>query len=413
MTPQRKLHRSPRPRGISLVEMILSITLIAAALTLIGRVTLQLGRLERTMNEERLADEAWRRLSRDFRADAHDAQLATTQVAVELKLEADAQAQVDAQPARNRDVDAGVRFLRADDSTAEYSVAPAGVVRIVRRGERVIHRERYFLGSKNWVQFRLRNSALASERFDQVGTWAEITGGDTTELGERRVSWRILTAMPTEVARRRPRRRRQRGETRRGMLSRRRMVRRRRGAVLAAALVALLIITMFSAILIRRAYLARLQTRLANQRLQASWVVESMMRRAMLRAEKKPTAESLRLVIPTTPSGSGASDNTIPGASGASEKAASEKAASEKTPETKSGTEKSSAEEVRIQPAREREVWYVTIDLTEVPGESSTWNLQVTARLGEETRPLVVERRARRVKLGQNLPQPKEGNDES
>jgi hypothetical protein len=407
--------------------MVLSITLIAVALTLIGRVTLQLARLERTMNEERLTDEAWRRLARDFRADAHAAQSALAIVDED-----------------DQD-DAAVRFIRDDDATAEYRVATEGIVRVVRQGDRVMHRERYRLGQRNWTSIILKKPAAVTAALNQAGNWAEITGGDETDRGERRVRWRILAAITSEVARSSPRRSRrrrsQRQQSQRQQSQRRRSP--RRGAILAAALVALLIITMFSAILIRRTYLARTQTRLANQRLQASWVVESMVRRAVLRAETRPMAESLRLIIPTSPAGAALENITLHHENAASEKVTSEKVTSEKvtsekvtsekvtsekvtsekvtsekvTSEKASGEkasgEKAAGDEGRGQRVREQEVWRVTIEWTEMQGESSTWNLQVTATLGEETRPIVVERRERRVKLGRNLPQSKEGSDES
>ena len=342
-----------RRHGVSLVETVVSMMLISLALLLIGKIMFQITRVQGKMAEERLIEDAWCRLSLDLRRDAHASMQAMTPREAARGEAARGEAKV------------LVRFEQPEQTLVEYRATDDGVMRIQRRHDRVVHQERYRVGSGRWLEASLlatpskadRDRAdstkpdVASSADSGAARWVKFTGGDTTPLGERQEKWRIMAALPERRRAGRPRAGR-RGA--RGLRGRPRSV---RGVILAAALIALLIISLFSALLVRRAYLARHQSRMASWRAQASWVVESMLRRAELRGRPSGQPESLTLLVPTA-----------------------------------SGEER----------------WEVLTTWKAVSGETSTWDLEVTARLGDSRRPTVSDRGERRVTLAEVAEQKKE-----
>jgi type II secretory pathway component PulJ len=130
--------KRPR-RGYSLVEMSVVISMTAVVISTSAVALATMFRIDRQMRQELLASDNLMRLSKQLRADAHQAQTA----AIETE-EGDEQ-----NAAADR-----LLLTVGDDRSISYQTVAGRVERLVRRGETVEHRESYRLAenaSLVWV----------------------------------------------------------------------------------------------------------------------------------------------------------------------------------------------------------------------------------------------------------------------
>lgn len=239
-------NRSMR-HGTSLVEVLVSVTAVSIALSLVAGVTYRVLQLDRSSRLQAELDQATREFARQLRTDVHGAREAE---AVEA----------------NR-----LRLVRLDDHHVEYHWDGAAVERVERRGDTVVRRERFRRSPALQLQ-------CVVERDERGATWVVITGDDATAAGQTARRWRVETALAAD--------RRDRTAPRRRRVSVRR--RARGGFLLAAALACLLVLTLVGAAVAQRLLVMKRQVRLDHQRAQAALVAEAGCRRVVSQLKQKP-----------------------------------------------------------------------------------------------------------------------------
>jgi len=132
--------RPRRRRGYALIELLVLITIVAVMLGLCAGMLHLLMRLDRVGRSA--ADEAadMARLGRDFRADAH--------------------ASPAAGPA-GRTPD-GITLAVAEGRSVEYRARPTDILRTVREGDKVRHREQYRRPARSAVRFEVARDGPAA-----------------------------------------------------------------------------------------------------------------------------------------------------------------------------------------------------------------------------------------------------------
>lgn len=130
----------PRRRGHSLAECLVAITLLG---TLLGTVTLTLGvmyRADRNLRDALDQQRAMEQFTARFRSDAHQALSAAVN-----------------KPAEAKALAHELVLKLSGDQTIQYTLHPQDVERVVRRGEKIVHRETYCL-ARTAVGWQLRDA---------------------------------------------------------------------------------------------------------------------------------------------------------------------------------------------------------------------------------------------------------------
>ena len=131
MTRTRCGPRPARP-GFTLIEMAVVVTLTSVVLTLSAATIITLFRVERQFASDAAQDFAVSRLASHWRADAHQATAAK--------------------------IDSGCELSLPDGRTIRYSFASPAVVREVRRGKDIEHRDSFVLTRRSVAEFSLELS---------------------------------------------------------------------------------------------------------------------------------------------------------------------------------------------------------------------------------------------------------------
>lgn len=124
-----------RTRGITLVELLVVITLVAVIISAVATCLHSMYRADRRTRESMAGQSALGRLSLQFRADAHAA----------------ADAVVKGQAAEGP---SSIVFSRSTGETVEYRLDRTDVLRIVRKNEKVAHRDAFRLPRRTQVEWQ-------------------------------------------------------------------------------------------------------------------------------------------------------------------------------------------------------------------------------------------------------------------
>ncbi len=124
-----------RVRGITLVELLVVITLVAVIISAVATCLHSMYRADRRTRESMAGRSTLGRLSLRFRADAH----------------ASLDAVVEGQPPNEP---SSIIFSRSTGETVEYRFDPTDVLRIVRKDEKVAHRDAFRLPRRTRVEWQ-------------------------------------------------------------------------------------------------------------------------------------------------------------------------------------------------------------------------------------------------------------------
>ncbi len=243
-----------RRPGYALIELLVVMTVIAVMMILCGGMLHLLMKLDRSGPDGDLiqwADLA--RLARDFRADAHAS--ATTEP---------------------RRVSPECLTLAIDDRTVEYLVRPRDLLRTVREGEKVRHYETYRRPACG-PPVRLEVEKNGAQPFATLIVDRSPDGRDNSFYRDYRIEAEL--GKDRRLSIRGPNEHRERTNRLFGPMVRR----RRRGLVSVAVLIALLVIGLVCAGLLKVALSRRAEVGMEERRLQAGWLAESGMDRAVAR----------------------------------------------------------------------------------------------------------------------------------
>jgi prepilin-type N-terminal cleavage/methylation domain-containing protein len=131
MTRSRSKNRPPRS-GFTLIELAVVVTLTSVVLTLSAATIITLFRVERQFAGDAAQDFALARLASHWRADAHQATTAK--------------------------MDAGCELILPGGRTIRYTFASPAVIREVRRGDQLEHRDAFVLTRRSVAEFSVEPS---------------------------------------------------------------------------------------------------------------------------------------------------------------------------------------------------------------------------------------------------------------
>lgn len=253
--PRERRRRHVLRRGVSLIELLVSMVLLSVT---IGSIALTLAtcfRAERQLREQLEHGRPWQQLALTFRDDCHVAS------ASNVTARSDA-------PLREVDEDEPAATLEMPgELVAEYFARPGHVERRLRKAGNLVHRDSFSLGANSLVSVALIDDAPRR----LVLRWMPAATERPHALPRT-----VEAVLPAGADVRQPRRRR------------RRSLVRRQGSILVAALVCFLVVALLSAVAVDRVVQGHRETKRRQQQWQAEWLSHSAAERAVARLRSDP-----------------------------------------------------------------------------------------------------------------------------